>query len=132
MSEKSPSKLEELPATLGLGTLDPASVSVNRGKTTADYLLGSQVVYQVTLTLVNVAAAADWWWQSGSVPPEQEYRLTVLHASKALPGELRLYQGEPGRSAPVFCVFATDDVEANLKETSRLFHESAQQALASL
>ena len=268
MSQKSSSILPELPATLGLGTLDPASVAVKGGKTTAHYLLGGQVVYQVTLsksqcalqefldgqelgktvqatlkaaftqhlmslppyesrrferlyhqitdnrnvhiefaeeseaiffpagyifvlrqpivasnrarwkalkarlkregdsaplqfdgehsgiifrlnasgrvkteqvmladctaTLVNVAAAADWWWQSGIVPPEQEYRLMVLDASKALPGELRLYRGEPGRSAPVFCVLVTDNVKASLKEAARLFHESSQQALASL
>jgi hypothetical protein len=267
MSKKSSSIPQEFPATLGLGTLDPTSISVKAGNTTARYLLGSEVVYHVTLsqsqcaiqefldgqelgktvqatlkaafthhlmslppyenrrferlyhqitdnrnvhiefaedpeaiffpagyifvlrqpivasnrakwktlqagleregdsaplqfdgehagiifrleasgrvkteqvmladctaTLVNVVAAADWWWQSGIVPPEQEYRLMVLDASKALPGELRLYQGEPGRSAPVFCVFVTEDVKASLKEATRLFRESSQQVLAS-
>jgi hypothetical protein len=50
MSKKSSSIPEEFPATLGLGTLDPASVSITRGKTTANYLRGDQVVYQVTLS----------------------------------------------------------------------------------
>jgi hypothetical protein len=84
-----------------------------------------------TATLLNIAAAADWWWQSGTVPPEREYRLMVLDASKSLPGQLRLYLGQPPQSASVFCVFA-EDAEANLIEVSRLFRESAQQALASL
>jgi len=44
-----PSSDQELPAYLGLGTLDPASVSTKAGKTKADYRLDGDLIYQVTL-----------------------------------------------------------------------------------
>ena len=40
---------QELPAHLGLGTLDPASVSTQAGKTKATYRLDGDLIYQVTL-----------------------------------------------------------------------------------
>ena len=85
-----------------------------------------------TTTLLNVAAAADWLWQSGIALPEKEYRLMVLDASLSLPGQLRLYLGEPGYGVQMFSVLVTDNLEMNLKEATRLFRESSKQFLASL
>jgi hypothetical protein len=84
-----------------------------------------------TATLVNVAAAADWLWQSGMVLPEKEHRLMVLDASLSLPGQLRLYLGEPGQGVQMFSVLVADSVEMNLKEATRSFRESSRQFLAS-
>ena len=43
----------DLPQYLGLGTLDPASVSTKAGKTTANYVLGDEIVYQITIGKKN-------------------------------------------------------------------------------
>jgi len=50
---KALSKTQDLPQYLGFGTLDSASVSTKAEKTTANYMLGNEVVYQVTIGKKN-------------------------------------------------------------------------------
>ena len=49
MPEKSTHVRQELPKYLGFGTLDRKSVVTQSGKTTANYISGKEVVYQVTV-----------------------------------------------------------------------------------
>jgi len=49
MPKATPTTREDLPQHLGLGTLDPGSVSTTTGKTTANYVLGDEIVYQITM-----------------------------------------------------------------------------------
>lgn len=53
MHKASSKAQQDLPQYLGFGTLDSASVSTKAGKTTANYMLGNEVVYQVTIGKKN-------------------------------------------------------------------------------
>ena len=133
MSDKSSSTLEEFPATLGLGTLDPASVSVKRGKTTANYLLGGQAVYQITLgksrcTIIEFLDGQEL----GKTVQATLKAAFMQHLMSLPPYENRRFERLYHQIADSFSVFVMDDVEANLKEVSRLFRESSQHALVSL
>ena len=133
MSKRSSSVPQELPTALGLGTLDPASVSVKAGNTTANYLLGSEVVYQVTLSQSRCAIHEFLDGQELGKTVQATLKAAFTHHLMSLPPyENRRFERLYHQIADSFSVFVMDDVEANLKEVSRLFRESSQQALVSL
>jgi len=49
----------------------------------------------------------------------------------SLPGQLRLYRGEPGQGVQMFSVLVADKLEMNLKEATRVFRESCKQFMGS-
>jgi len=106
---------------------------VKAGNTTANYLLGSEVVYQVTLSQSQCAIHEFLDGQELGKTVQATLKAAFTHHLMSLPPyENRRFERLYHQIADSFSVFVMDDVEANLKEVSRLFRESSQQALVSL
>jgi hypothetical protein len=79
--------------------------------------------------LVN---SVDLIWQSGLVPKEKEYQLTVLDSSMASAGNVSIYLGDIERGFVTFSVIVTEGTDLDLEQVQNNFRNSSFQLLENL
>lgn len=89
-------------------------------------------VVDFSTLLLHLTSAVDWLWQSRLVPPEKEYRLTILDLAEILPGNLPIYIGDSARGFVTFSVVTTDALKTSMNEITEAFYNLSLNFLESL
>ena len=83
-------------------------------------------------TLDQLVISVDSIWQSGMVPKEKEYQLTVLDSSMASAGNISIYLGDISRGFITFSVIVTEGADLDLEQVQNNFRDSSFQLLENL
>lgn len=83
-------------------------------------------------TLFHLAQSVDILWESGVVPNEKEYRLTVMDSSETPAGNISVYLGDISRGFLTYSVIVTEGAELDMTEVQNTFGNSSIQFLESL
>jgi hypothetical protein len=81
---------------------------------------------------MNLGNAADMIWESGVVPSEKEYRLTIMNIPESYPGGLIVNLGDPTRGFLTFSACVIDNMKTTLEQLSDKFTALSIQLLFSL